>query len=368
MHGLQNVHGLAGAVGQARVSGLPGRQNATSTGLTRWVWRGQCRGAAGALAKPADHICRHPPAAPATAAPALTTSFPTCGAFCPAPQDLLACLLLSEVVYKAAEGPHAAAVAALNALRLQVPPATVAPLTAVQFCRPAAGHAYMLARSGTALYACFRGTKQPRDYGADVNAAMRLLWQVPHASSSGSGIPGSSTSPAPAPAPAAAGPGLGQQQQPAVHRGFLGRAQGVPIEALYAHAGRQGLRLVLCGELAAAGAAAVWQGLSSTCCCMHLHSTAQHCDFPAVHFGSVGHSLGGAVAQLCTLRLLHTLHPAPSPPTVLRCIVFGSPAIGNAALADHVRRLGWGAHFRSIVLPGGCLPLPLPLPCLPTFC
>ena len=73
---------------------------------------------------------------------------------------------------------------------------------------------------------------------------------------------------------------------------------------------------------------------------------------------------GGLVlCEGATLRLLHTLHPAPPPATALRCIVFGSPAIGNAALADHVHRLGWEAHFRSIVLPGGGLPLLLPCRC-----
>ena len=106
------------------------------------------------------------------------------------------------------------------------------------------------------------------------------------------------------------------------------------------------------------------------CCCVAglklntlPHALGQHwLSSPAVH-PAAGHSLGGAVAQLCTLRLLHTLHPAPPPATALRCIVFGSPAIGNAALADHVHRLGWEAHFRSIVLPGGGLPLLLPCRC-----
>jgi len=32
------------------------------------------------------------------------------------------------------------------------------------------------------------------------------------------------------------------------HRGFLARARGIPVEALYAHAARQGRRLVLCGK------------------------------------------------------------------------------------------------------------------------
>lgn len=62
----------------------------------------------------------------------------------------------------------------------------------------------------------------------------------------------------------------------------------------------------------------------------------------------VGHSLGGAVAVLCTLRLLRYL---PQDAAV-RCIVFGTPAIGNAALADLVSSRGWQAHFSSIALQG----------------
>ena len=39
-----------------------------------------------------------------------------------------------------------------------------------------------------------------------------------------------------------------QQEGILAHRGFMARARGIPVEALYAHAIRQGRRLVLCGE------------------------------------------------------------------------------------------------------------------------
>ncbi|KAL4423258.1 hypothetical protein ABPG77_004527 [Micractinium sp. CCAP 211/92] len=65
--------------------------------------------------------------------------------------------------------------------------------------------------------------------------------------------------------------------------------------------------------------------------------------------------MGGAVAQLCTLRLLRALQSRP-PVEQLRCIVFGAPAIGNAALAAHVQREGWSAHFTSIALPEDPVP------------
>lgn len=64
---------------------------------------------------------------------------------------------------------------------------------------------------------------------------------------------------------------------------------------------------------------------------------------------TAGHSLGGAVALLCTLRLLQGL--AGSTPS-LQCICFGTPAIGNAALAAVVAEYGWESHILNLILPG----------------
>ena len=64
---------------------------------------------------------------------------------------------------------------------------------------------------------------------------------------------------------------------------------------------------------------------------------------------AAGHSLGGAVALLCTLRLLQSLQgDTPS----LHCICFGTPAIGNAALAALVAEYGWHNHILNFILPG----------------
>ena len=63
-----------------------------------------------------------------------------------------------------------------------------------------------------------------------------------------------------------------------------------------------------------------------------------------------GHSLGGAVAALSTLRLLRQLPSQPVPR--IKCICFGSPAVGNAALAQMVANSGWEPLFHSVVLPG----------------
>lgn len=61
--------------------------------------------------------------------------------------------------------------------------------------------------------------------------------------------------------------------------------------------------------------------------------------------------MGGAVALLCTLRLLRALTASDVRPLV-HCICFGTPAVGNAALATFVDAAGWSTHFTSFVLPG----------------
>ena len=63
-------------------------------------------------------------------------------------------------------------------------------------------------------------------------------------------------------------------------------------------------------------------------------------------------SLGGAVASLCTLRVLQQAHDAGHSLPPVSCITFGTPAIGNSALAARVRDNGWKEHFHNVALPG----------------
>jgi hypothetical protein len=72
-----------------------------------------------------------------------------------------------------------------------------------------------------------------------------------------------------------------------------------------------------------------------------------------------GHSLGGAVATLCTIRLLSTL-PKHLHHTVA-CIGFATPPVGNARLAEAVEAAGWEDCITNYALPGVLLPYsPLP--------
>ncbi|KAL0028002.1 hypothetical protein WJX79_009904 [Trebouxia sp. C0005] len=98
------------------------------------------------------------------------------------------------------------------------------------------------------------------------------------------------------------------QEVPAAHTGFLNRARGVPIQELYQLAKKLNKRLVL-----------------------------------------TGHSLGGAIALLCTLDLLHSLVDEPN--LKLTCVGFATPAVGNAALAEYVKNKGWQKYITNYLVP-----------------
>ena len=84
-------------------------------------------------------------------------------------------------------------------------------------------------------------------------------------------------------------------------------------------------------------------------CCACGITTKQGCNQPPPT--SAGHSLGGAVALLCMLRLLHSSSLPPGA-AGLRCICFGTPAVGDAALAAAVADAGWQDHILFYTLAG----------------
>ena len=58
------------------------------------------------------------------------------------------------------------------------------------------------------------------------------------------------------------------------------------------------------------------------------------------------------MANLCTLRVLQQAQDAGLPTPPVSCITFGTPAIGNSALAARVSQNGWKHHFQNVVMPG----------------
>lgn len=213
-----------------------------------------------------------------------------------AAQDVVNALLMSDIAYKMTEAGPAAALASLRAATASFPPGlvTVGP---VQATRPHVAHSYVLGVAPGALLVAFAGTKAARDVVTDVDIRQTKVWL--------GGVEGCN--------PAAA-----------VHRGFLARAQGVPVGLLASHAAAHGRRLVLCG-----------------------------------------HSLGGAVATMSALNLLRQQAEGGSDSSGggrdsdrgLSCITFAAPAVGNAALAALVRaRPGWHDIFYNLTFPDDAVP------------
>ena len=70
--------------------------------------------------------------------------------------------------------------------------------------------------------------------------------------------------------------------------------------------------------------------------------------------------MGGAVAQLTTLRLLHMLQKDETKPLelndTLRCYTFGQPAAVDEVIADDVTRRGWDKYFYCYINEGDVIP------------
>ncbi|XP_054807431.1 lipase-like PAD4 isoform X2 [Prosopis cineraria] len=61
-----------------------------------------------------------------------------------------------------------------------------------------------------------------------------------------------------------------------------------------------------------------------------------------------GHSLGGAIASLCTIWLLSYLQSISSSMSVL-CITYGSPLLGNESFSRAILKERWGGNFCHVV-------------------
>lgn len=191
-------------------------------------------------------------------------------------QDLCNSLVLAESVYSIVDSPEKKATSFISALKLSFPPGLVT-IHAAQFAKSHVEHRFLIAEGGDAMYIAFMGTKLPRDYIANAtvfqehvslddrditlnNSPERMLSSLQNdidddsRSSRSGGVDKRKNH----------GTGLyGRHQNrdsgdlrvassahheiPAAHRGFVKRAQSIPIDVLWNEAQKKGKRLVLCG-------------------------------------------------------------------------------------------------------------------------
>lgn len=190
---------------------------------------------------------------------------------------------------------------------------TIVSLERVQPSLDHVPHRYLLAEAGDTLFATFIGTKDYKDIIADANILQGTMFHEETAQGFAPDVDSAQND-------AQKGEeNLGKsyretskklrKSKPAVHRGFMARAKGIPALELYNLAKKRNRKLVLCG-----------------------------------------HSLGGAVAALATLAILRAIASSPSKEDNrlhVKCITFSQPPVGNAALRDYVHTRGWQDYFKS---------------------
>eukprot|EP00892_Ulva_mutabilis_P003885 jgi/Ulvmu1/1869/UM012_0025.1 len=204
-------------------------------------------------------------------------------------QEMIYAVALSEAVYRLVDDGPVAAVAHANHILSGVPSADIPPIN-VQCSLLSVPHRYLVAESKEVIMISFVGTKQIQDLLTDIN-----YWQVPLTTADGAAWPSTDV------------PDGKPASNVLVHQGFMARSQHIPIKQLYEHARSSGKRLLLCG-----------------------------------------HSLGGAVATLCTLRLLGM---DPEAASHIHCITFACVAIGNPEVMRMVHANGWSHLFQNFILP-----------------
>jgi hypothetical protein len=155
------------------------------------------------------------------------------------------------------------------------------------------------------------------------------------------------------------------RQPPAAHGGFSGRSVAVPISALYAHAAASNKRLVLCGH-SLGGAVAllctikilrIWAahrlGLKGAAAAAADRAAAAACGGKG---GGGGRAKGRqGRKQRDNLHLAAAAAAAAAAPYAdpnIRCITFAAPAVANESLAAEVVAAGWDRLISNFVQPG----------------
>lgn len=232
-------------------------------------------------------------------------------------QEILCSMVLSECVYKR---PPSEMLRFINKFKTEFGGQIIS-LERVQPSLDHVPHRYLLAEAGDTLYASFIGTKQYKDFIADVNIFQGALFHdddIPEDSDEVDGIEGEQVD-IQKNEKSGGKIQIKKSLKPAAHRGFLARAKGIPALELYKLAVKKNRKLVLCG-----------------------------------------HSLGGAVAALATLAILRVLASAPltkeHEKVQVKCITFSQPPVGNAALKDYVYQKGWHQYFKTYCIPEDLVP------------
>nr|GMD67009.1 uncharacterized protein LOC109162383 isoform X1 [Ipomoea batatas] len=234
-------------------------------------------------------------------------------------QDILCCMVLSECVYKK---PASEVIRAVNKFKADFGENVIS-IERVQPSSDHVPHRYLLAEAGDTLFASFIGTKQYKDVMADVNIFQGAIFHEDPAEDPLNEIESTqvdiqkdnvenfSKTMDLMPKPTKTMP------KPAVHRGFMARAKGIPALELYRLAQKKKRKLVLCG-----------------------------------------HSLGGAVAVLATLAILRVVAASSKEheKVQVKCVTFSQPPVGNAALKDYVNSKGWQNYFKTYCIPEDLVP------------
>ena len=213
---------------------------------------------------------------------------------------VLCSMVLSEAVYKQSDEEVERFIQLTNGLLPWSLPRNK--LTSLQFSCEWAMQRCLVTESGGGLFVCFRGTKVQRDFLTDLNVFFDPVFDSYHEEGEDANTPKF----------------VSKSETPCAHRGFLFRAKAVPILWFYRVAKRRGLKLVF-----------------------------------------TGHSLGGAVASLATIRLLHWLEGEGKTwhQTNVSCVSFAAPAVGNLALQKYVSSRGWDALLYNYTLKEDFVPI-----------
>jgi hypothetical protein len=176
-----------------------------------------------------------------------------------------------------------------------------------------------------------------------------------------------------------------RQVKPAVHTGFMLRSQDLPVEDLWAAATSNNKRLVMCGHslggavamlgtlrlLQSSGAAAQQQEAQPAEADGACSSSSSRSSSSGAASGS-GRRQASAPARAAS-RLAQAAHGEQS---LLRCVTFAAPPFSNQAFAKVVSEAGWdklmlvSGRCHSLlrgrlpcILPASPLPPTIPSPC-----